>query len=68
MCEDKSDWEGYTKVGIKEVAENKIGDFEDVILVLDDMVSKLSKQITYCFTSGRHYNFQKNVVSYANSI
>ena len=43
-CEDKSDWEGYTTVGIKKNTKNNIEDFRDGILILDDMGSKLNKQ------------------------
>ena len=40
VCEDKSDWEGYTTVDIEEVTQNNIEDFKDAILVLDVVGSK----------------------------
>ena len=45
-CEDNSDLEGYTTVDFKEVVENNIEDFEDAIIVLDDMGDKLNKKET----------------------
>ena len=36
--------------------------FKDSVIVLDDMVDKLSKDIAYYFTEGRHYNIHMIVL------
>ena len=36
--------------------------FRDNVIVLDDMGDKLNKDIAYCFTEGRHHNFQMIVM------
>ena len=32
--------------------------FKDSVIVLDDMIDKLNKDIAYYFTEGRHHNIQ----------
>ena len=67
VCKDDRDWidpesnkfyTGSTKCDINMITKNNMHKFRNCVIVLEDMGDKLSKDIAYYFTEGRHYNIQ----------
>ena len=71
VCKDDRDWidpesnkfyTGFNKCDIKMITKNNMHKFQICVIVLDDMVDRLNKDIAYYFTEGRHYNIQMIVM------
>ena len=65
VCKDDRDWidpestkiyTGFKKCDINMITKNNMHQFQNCVIVLDDMGDRLNKDIAYCFTEGRHYN------------
>ena len=44
------------------IIKNNMHKFQNCVIVLDDIVDSLNKDIDYYFTEGRHYNIQMIVM------
>ena len=44
------------------ISSKNMPNFKDSVIVIDDMVDKLNKDIAYYFAEGRHHNFQMIVM------
>ena len=71
MCKDDRDWidpesnkfyTGFNKCDINMITKNNMHNFQNCVIVLDDMGDRLNKDIAYYFTEGRHYNIQMIVM------
>ena len=71
VCKDDRDWidpesnkfyTGFNKCDINMITKNNMHDFQNCVIVLDDMGDRLNKDIGYYFTEGRRYNIQMIVM------
>ena len=71
VCKDDRDWidpesnkfyTGFNKCDINMITKNNMHKFQNCVIVLDDMVDRLNKDIAYYFTEGRHYNIQLDII------
>ena len=71
MCKDDRDWidpesnkfyTGFNKCDINMITKINMHNFQNCVIVLDDMGDRLNKDIAYYFTDGRHYNIQTIVM------
>ena len=71
MCKDDRDWidpvsnkfyTGFNKCDINMITKNYMHNFQNCVIVLDDMGDRLNKDMAYYFTEGRHYNIQMIVM------
>ena len=71
MCKDDRDWidpesnkfyTGFNKCDINMITKNNMPEFQNFVIVLDDMGDRLNKNIAFHFTEGRHYNVQTIVM------
>ena len=71
VCKDDRDWidpesdkfsTGFNKCDINIITKNNMHNFQNCVIVLDDMGDRLNKDIAYYFTEGRHYNIQMIVM------
>ena len=71
VCKDDRDWidpesnmfyTGFNKCDINIITKNNMHEFQNWVIVLDDMGDRLNKDIGYYFTEGRHYKIQMIVM------
>ena len=71
VCEDDRDWidpesnklyTGFNKWDINMTTKNNMYEFQNCVIVFDDMGDRLNKDFAYYFTEGRHYNIQMIVM------
>ena len=71
VCKDDRDWidresnkfyTGFNKCDINMITINNMHEFQNCVIVFDDMGDRLNKDIAYYFTEGRHYNIQMIVM------
>ena len=71
VCKDENDWidpetgapyAGFEMRDINMIKMKNILKFQNSVIVFDDIVDKLNKDIVHYFTEGRHENIQKIVI------
>ena len=71
VCKDDRDlidpesnkfYTGLNKCDINMITKNNMHEFQNCVIVLDDIGDRLNKDIAYYFTDGRHYNIQMIVM------
>ena len=71
VCKDDRDWidpesnkfyAGFNECDINMITKNNMHQFQNCVIVLDDMGDMLNKKIGYYFTEGRHSNIQMIVM------